>query len=158
MDMVYVLITAGAAVLAVIVAVGVKMWKRQRDYAALKDLVHGATDVYTFLIDSKHRVRETNFYELNEASADDQPDVLGNVIHCQSACDSGLCGTGIACQECPIRLVIKNAFKLKRDFDGIVATMQLYDADHQLKETNVIVDGKLVYIGKEPHLLITLKS
>lgn len=146
------------AVLVVVVAIGIKIWKKHRDYAVLKAIVHNTTDVYAFLIDQQFHVKETNFYELNITIPDDQPHVLGNVIHCQSACDSGLCGTGISCEECPIRLVVNNAFKLRRDFDNIVATMQFYDAAHQVQETDVTVDGKLVYVDKEPHLLITLKT
>lgn len=150
-------IIISALVLVVIVTIGRRIWRRQHDYAALKTLVHSTKDTYSFLVNRKHRVKETNFYELNKAITDDQPYLLGNVIHCQNACDSELCGTGVACQQCPIRLVMKNAFKFKRDFEGIVASMQLYDAGHHVHRTEVNVDGKLVYIGDEPHLLIAIK-
>ena len=118
--------------------------------------MHQSTDHYFFLIDRKKRVKETNFYELNENIQDDQPYVLGNVLHCQNGCDSGLCGTGIDCETCPIRLVIKNAFKLKRGFDHVEAAMHLYDENRQVKVVNIIMDGELVYVGKEPHLLIQI--
>jgi hypothetical protein len=144
--------------LTVIVYEGYRLWKRRHDYAVLKAMVHATTDAYAFLIDRKFHVKETNFYELNENIADDQPYVLGNVIHCQTACDEGLCGTGMACKECPIRLVLKNAFKLKRDFSDIVAGMSFYDADHQLQETDVNVSGRLVHVGKEPHFFITVRT
>jgi hypothetical protein len=111
-----------------------------------------------FLIDKKFRVKETNFYELNENIHDDQPYVLGNVLHCQEGCESGLCGTGIACSTCPIRMVIRNAFKLKRDFDQITATMHLYDENHQVRELDVKVSGRLAYVGNEPHLLVRVDS
>ena len=146
------------AVLVVGLTIGIKIWKKRHDYAALKVIVHSTTEAYAFLIDRKFHVKETNFYELNPAIPDDQPYVLGNVIHCQTACDSGLCGTGISCEECPIRLVLRNAFKLRRDFADIAAIMQTYDAAHQVQETDVIVDGKLVYVGKEPLLLVTVKT
>ena len=54
--------------------------------------------------------------------------------------------------------MLKNAFKLKRDFNDIVAEMSLYDADHQVQDTVVNVDGKIVYIDKEPHMLVTLRT
>ena len=149
------LVLSVAVVLTIVQAV--RQWlKRKADYALLRERVHQSTDHYFFLIDRKKRVKETNFYELNENIQDDQPYVLGNVLHCQNGCDSGLCGTGIDCETCPIRLVIKNAFKLKRGFDHVEAAMHLYDENRQVKVVNIIMDGELVYVGKEPHLLIQI--
>ena len=146
-----------AVVLTIVQAV--RQWlKRKADYALLRERVHQSTDHYSFLIDRKKRVKETNFYELNENIQDDQPYVLGNVLHCQNGCDSGLCGTGIDCETCPIRMVIKNAFKLKRDFDHVEASMRLYDEHHETKEMDVHLDGELVYVGKEPHLIVTARK
>ena len=146
------------AVVLIIVPLIRNLLKRRRDHEALSREVHGAKGCYMFLIDKKFRVKETNFYELNENIHDDQPYVLGNVLHCQEGCESGLCGTGIACSTCPIRMVIRNAFKLKRDFDQITATMHLYDEDHQVRELDVKVSGRLAYVGNEPHLLVRVDS
>ncbi len=154
--MIYLVLIIVALVL--VASIGRKIWKRRHDYAVLMEAVHSEKEAYSFLIDRRFQVKETNYYELNKNMADDQPYVLGNVIHCQNGCDSGLCGTGIACKECPIRLVLKNAFKLKRDFNDIVAEMSLYDTDHQVQDTVVNVDGKIVYIDKEPHMLVTLRT
>ena len=103
-------------------------------------------------------MKETNFYELNEEIRDDQPYVLGNVLHCQNAIDEGLCGTGINCDSCPIRVVIKNAFKLKRDFDHVEAIMYLYDKSHKAVQADVRVDGELAYVGKEPYFLVKVRK
>ena len=133
-----------------------RQWiKKRADYALLSERVHNLkSNCYAFLIDNQFRVKETNFYELNENIADDQPYVLGNVLHCASGCESGLCGTGISCGTCPIRMVINNAFKLRRSFDHVEAVMHLYDENHVVKQVDVSVDGELVYIGCEPHLLV----
>ena len=137
----------------------VRQWlRRRRDYALLSERVHLQTDRYAFLIDRNLRVKESNFYELNEDIQDNQPYVLGNVLHCQTAIDEGLCGTGIDCDTCPIRMVIKNAFKLKRDFEHVEASMRLYDEHHETKEMDVRLDGNLVYVGKEPHLIVTARK
>ena len=146
------------AVILIIVLV-VRQWlKRRNEYALLCERVHLHKDRYTFLIDRKFRVKETNFYELNESIQDDQPYVLGNVLHCQNGCDEGLCGTGIECKTCPIRMVIKNAFKLKRDFDHVEATMHLYNGDHEVEQVDVRMDGELAYVGKEPYLLVIIRK
>ena len=149
------------ALAALAAVIGVLLWqwlKRRGDYARLRDRVHRCTDGYAFLIDRRFRVRETNYYELNQEVAVDQPYVLGNVLHCQEGCESGLCGTGISCKTCPIRLVIKNAFKLKRNFDHVEATMHLYDVNHEVAQVDVSVDGELVCIGREPHMVVKVKK
>ena len=130
--------------------------KKSSDYASVANAVHETKDKYSFLIDREFNVKETNFYELNENIRDDQPYVLGNVIHCQVACDAGLCGTGIACNDCPLRMVLKNGFKMKRNFSDIAAKMQLYDANHDIQEVNVKVDGQFTYIGDEPHFIVNV--
>lgn len=149
------------ALAALAAVIGVLLWqwlKRRGDYARLRDRVHRCTDGYAFLIDCRFRVRETNYYELNQEVAVDQPYVLGNVLHCQTAIDEGLCGTGIDCDTCPIRMVINNAFKLRRNFDHIEAVVYLYDAHRKAKEMDVCVDGELVYVGKQPHLIVTARQ
>ena len=149
------------AVVAVVVTIFLLAWhwlKRRNDYARLCERVHQHTDRYIFLIDRKFRVRETNFYELNEEVRDDQPYVLGNVLHCQTAIDEGLCGTGINCDTCPIRMVIKNAFKMKRGFDHVEAAMNLYNKQHKVEQVDVIVDGELAFVGKVPYFLVKVRK
>ena len=154
----WIYLIAFVTVVTAIVVIVRQWFKRRNDYARLRDRVHLYTDRYVFLIDRKFRVKETNFYELNEDIKDNQPYVLGNVLHCQTAVDEGLCGTGIDCDTCPIRMVIKNAFKLRRDFDHVEAVMHLYDEHHKAKEVDVRVDGKLVYVGKEPYFMVEARK
>ena len=155
-DWLYIIILIGVVLTAVQL---LRQWlKKRHDSAMLRERVHQQKDRYAFLIDRKLRVKETNFYELNDAIEDDQPYVLGNVLHCQEGCESGLCGTGISCKTCPIRLVIKNAFKLKRNFDHVEATMHLYDVNHEVAQVDVSVDGELVCIGREPHMVVKVKK
>ena len=151
------LVALVAAVL-IIVAVVRQLLKRSNDFALLRERVHLQSDRYVFLIDRKFRVKETNYYELNEDIRDDQPYVLGNVLHCQNAMDEGLCGTGINCDNCPIRVVIENAFKMKRDFDHVEAVMRLYDKNHKTVQVDVRADGELVHVGKEPYFLVKLRK
>ena len=145
--------------LVVIVVHDVLLWlKRRKDFAVLRERVHEHTDRYAFLVDKKLRVKETNFYALNEQMPDDQPYRLGNVLHCQSGCESGLCGTGLACKTCPIRLVIRNAFQLKRNFDHVSATMHLYDENRQVNTVDVQVDGEIVTMGNETLMLVNVRK
>lgn len=144
-------------ILLVVMVPLVKSWRKQkREYEALRVEVHKIFDRYSFLVDKDLRVKETNYYDIHKDLLDDKPRVLGNVIHCQTACDSGLCGTGIACSTCPIRLVLKNGFKHRRDFNDISATMHLYNAKHEVKDVDVKVDGRFTTIGRTPHFLVTV--
>ena len=85
-------------ILLIVMVPLVKSWRKQkREYQALRNEVHKTFDRYSFLVDKKLHVKETNYYEIHKDLLDDQPRVLGNVLHGQTACDSGLCGTGDAC-------------------------------------------------------------
>ena len=144
-------------ILLVVMVPLVKSWRKQkREYEALRVEVHKIFDRYSFLVDKDLRVKETNYYDIHKDLLDDKPRVLGNMIHCQTACDSGLCGTGIACSTCPIRLVLNNGFKHRRDFNEISATMHLYNAKHEVKDVDVKVDGRFTTIGRNPHFLVTV--
>ena len=144
-------------ILLIVMVPLVKSWRKQkREYEALRVEVHKIFDRYSFLVDKDLRVKETNYYDIHKDLLDDKPRVLGNVIHCQTACDSGLCGTGIACSTCPIRLVLKNGFKHRRDFNDISATMHLYNAKHEVKDVDVKVDGRFTTLGRTPHFLVTV--
>ena len=144
-------------ILLIVMVPLVKSWRKQkREYEALRVEVHKIFDRYSFLVDKDLRVKETNYYDIHKDLLDDKPRVLGNVIHCQTACDSGLCGTGIACSTCPIRLVLKNGFKHRRDFNDISATMHLYNAKHEVKDVDVKVEGRFTTIGRTPHFLVTV--
>lgn len=133
------------------------MWLRQRrEFASLRAKIRGIQGKYSFLIDKDFRVKETNFYKYNKELDDGQPRVLGNVLHCQSGCDSGLCGTGISCRTCPLRIVLTNSFVQKRDFEKIMATMNVYDANRKAKQVEVCVDGHLVTMGNEPLLMVNV--
>ena len=147
-----------AILIVIVVSVIKNRLKQNRDYKALRIEVHKTFDKYSFLVDKDLNVKETNFYELNENIKDDQPYVLGNVLHCQTGCDSGLCGTGIACSTCPVRMVLRNGFRDHRDFSDIHATMHLYDAYHQPKTFDVKVDGRFTYIGHHPHFLVKVSK
>jgi len=132
--------------------------KKKRDYTKQSQIVHETKDKYSFLVDKNLKVKETNFYELNKDMPEGQTNVLGNVLHCQSGCDSGLCGTGISCGSCPVRMVLKNSFKMRRDFENIKANMHLYNANHEVQNVDVNVDGHFTYIGYEPHFVVNISK
>jgi len=132
--------------------------KERRDYAKVREKVYKDHTSYNFLVDEEFKVKETNFYEIEPTMKDNQPHVLGNVLHCQSGCDSGLCGTGVSCGECPVRLVLNNAFKLHRNVENVSASMHLYDSDKKVNVVDVKLDGEFKYIGYKPHILVHINK
>lgn len=152
-------ITLFIVAMVLLVVPVVRNWlKRRHDFAEVKKTVENEKDKYMFLIDRDFKVKATNFYELNPELKDGQPEVLGNVLHCETGCESGLCGTGIACQTCPVRMILTNSFKQRRDFESVTATMRLYNKEHQVNEKQVKVDGKLVYLGYVPHFIVNVSE
>ena len=57
-----------------------------------------------------------------------------------------------------MRVIINNAFKQKRDFNDVTATMHLYDAHHKLHTVDVMVDGHLKRLGYHPYMLLKVKD
>ena len=55
-------------------------------------------------------------------------------------------------------MVVNNAFKLRRSFDHVEATMHLYDENHEMKKVDVSMDGELSYVGCEPYLLVKVRK
>lgn len=134
------------------------VWRRYRTQRKLSEQIHDTRQGYTFLIDSEFEVKDTNYYDLNPDVEKKPPYLLGNVLHCQTGTDCGRCGTGFACKSCPVRFVIKNAFQQKHNFSGVAATMQLYDAVYKAQTVDVELNGELVFVDTQPHMMIKVKT
>lgn len=148
-----------ALTLAVVLLIVVRDFcKLKRDYRRLSRQVHGEQEKLAFLINKNFEVKETNYFAINTHMKDNQPRILGNVMHCKNGTDAGYCGMGAACQNCPVRYVIKNSFQQRRDFTNIEATMTLYDEHHKAVETDIMADGQLAYVNHTPYMIIKITS
>lgn len=150
------IICLAAAILLAIIARN--LYKRIREYRKYSRQVHQEKSRMAFLINKDFMVKETNIYDKSRRKKDGQPRILGNVLHCKTACDSGTCGTGLSCSTCPVRYVIKNSFLQRRDFTNIEATMTLYDDNHEEQNVDVKMDGKLVLVNLKPYMVVTMDS
>ncbi len=145
--------------MAVITIVVRDLVRHRRDYNRIHQKIHDKQmRSYAFLIDHDFEVVDTNYYELNPDVEKAEPLLLGNVLHCQTGTDCGKCGTGFACQTCPVRYVINNAFRQKRAFEHVEAKMNLYDAVYKVHTVNVVLNGEPVFFKNEPHMLVTAKT
>jgi hypothetical protein len=153
--LIIILALVGTITLAVLLYSLLKRW---RQYARYVNEVRQESGRLAFLINRDFEVKATNYFDLNRRMKDDQPHILGNVLHCKTGCDSGLCGTGKACNNCPVRIVIKNAMTMRRHFSQVEATMTLYDEHHEEQETDILADGRYVEVGKKPYIIVTLNK
>ena len=142
---------------AVAVCLFVKIRRHATDGHRLRVMMEHM-NTYAFLIDESFDVKETNYYALNPGQSNQQPQVLGNVLHCKTACDTGLCGSGEACNDCPVRFVIKKSFEQKRDFSGLEVGMELYADGTTAQDVDVNVGGRYVVVDNEPCMVLNVKN
>jgi hypothetical protein len=127
----------------------------KRSYGRLCREAENVSGKLVFLISEDFRVKATNYHKIT-SRADDQPHVLGNVLHCKNGCDAGCCGTGLKCKSCPLRLVITNSFRHQRNVEGMEATMELYDEEYKKEKVDVKVDGELMYAYMRPFMMVSV--
>lgn len=149
------IITAVAAVVALAIAVRDR-YELKRKYRRFAEDIRRKSDDYVFLINPELKVQDSNYHALRPQMSDDGPHYLGNVLHCKNGCDSGLCGSSSLCTSCPVRYVIKNSFRDRRDFSNVEATMELYDEKHDVQSVDVTVSGELVYALSRPYMMVSV--
>lgn len=154
----YLLIGLALIVAMVLIIVMRNLFGHWQGYRRHSRNVRNEKERLAFLIDKDFVVKETNYYDMNPLMKDDQPRVLGNVLHCKTGCDSGLCGTGISCQTCPVRFVLKNSFLQRRNVKSVEATMMLYDQNHKPREIDVRIDGDLVSVNNELYMIVKVEN
>ena len=156
--MIYLILIVAVAILIALLILLRGFYKLRSDFSRFRKQINEWSDDYVFLINKDFVVKDTNYYDIHKDQQKDQPQLLGNVLRCKNGCDSGMCGTGFACQTCPVRLVIKNSFKNNRDFNQVEATMNLYDKEHNVHEVDVLVNGELVYAYSQPYMMVSVSS
>ena len=149
--MTIILIVIALVAAAMLTFAFLKMNKLEHDVKNLRVMVDNQEN-YTFLVDQKFEVKESNV-KLPEG----QPHVLGNVLHCKNSHDTGLCGEGEACKNCPVRFVINKSFERHDDFRDLEASMML-DGDPSVSDVDVSVDGSFVCIDRTPHMVVNVKD
>ncbi len=134
----------------------VKMKKIKDQNYELRAVVENQED-YTFLVNRDFEVKATNLaYRLH--SADGEPNILGNVLHCKNAYHVGRCGESENCGSCPLRFVISKSFERESGFSGVDACMEVFDQNEHLVDLDVQVEGHYVNVGNHGHMVINVKD
>ena len=113
-------------------------------------------DGYTFLLNRKLEVVQTNFYNQQWQHLG-ASNLLGNVLHCKNAHDAGQCGEHDVCKKCPVRFVITKAFERGVSFHNLEACMELLGDDNNITDTDVQVDGHFVKLNNKAHMVVNVK-
>jgi hypothetical protein len=133
-----------------------KAQEASRSIRYLRAVVDHQRD-YMFLVNGEFEVRETNFYAGKQPAAD-EPNVLGNVLHCKNAHDAGRCGEHEACHSCPLRFVISKSFARRDGFRDLEACMELNGDDGRTVDVDVQVDGHYVCLDSQDHMVVNVKD
>ncbi len=135
------------------------LWKMQgisKSNTQLRAVVNNQNN-YAFLVDRSFEVKTSNMESVTLVS-EDEPNVLGNVLHCKNAHKVGRCGESEACRSCPLRFVITKSFERGCDFSGVDACMEVYDKNEKLVDMDVEVEGRFVNLNAEDHMVINVKN
>ena len=110
---------------------------------------------YILVINKDFTVEQTNYYLITNTQTTDQPKKVGELLNCVNSLNKG-CGNGELCKSCPIRRAITEAFKTKKDFSNLEATVSLHLSDKKTFKCNVAVSGSYMNIHHRPEMLITI--
>lgn len=153
----YTMITIAILAVVLLLLLFVKIQLATRDVGYLRAIVNNQRD-YTFLLDKDLCVKQTNYYAHGNKKVNGEPNILGNVLHCKNAHESGRCGEAEDCHTCPLRFVIGKSLERHESFSGIEACLEIQDEDDKIVDIDVLVDGHYVELNKKSHMVINVKD
>ena len=143
-----------AILLAISFIISVKLYKKDNT----SKTIFRNIPFYTFLANEKVEVVYTNYYDLNKGATKTEPIILGNVLQCKNACDSGRCGTHEKCTSCVIRASIVKALTDNKPFNDLEAHLKLYNKHHEAVDADVSITGKPIMLNNQKHIIISVKD
>jgi len=89
-----------------------------------------------------------------------EPRLLGNVLRCKVGCDSGECGTGMECKNCPVRFVITKAFERRDDVHDLEVGMEIYSGDDRkcVNDLDLCIGGRYINKDGNPKMVLNVKN
>ena len=112
---------------------------------------------YVLVIDSDFKVLKTNYYDLTHLSPDGKEKRVGDLLQCRNALSAkGGCGTHAFCQECPVRGVIENAFRQKKEFTDLQSSLNIAIDEHEFVKCDVMISGVFMTLDSEERMVLTV--
>lgn len=113
---------------------------------------------YIFLIDKGFNVAYTNYFDLNTDAENMEPMLLGNVLRCNNAIESGHCGSHDLCPHCIIRASLENAFRTGQPVSEVEAHLRIFNKVKAPVDTDVTVAAKVVDIESKRYLVVCVRD
>lgn len=112
---------------------------------------------FVLLIDEDLKVLRTNYYHLTRTPKGTEEKKVGDLLKCSNALSAqGGCGTHSYCDSCPIRKTIRQAFKEKKSFANLEATLNIKDSDSKQTRCDTLISGSYFIVNEVPNIVLTI--
>lgn len=123
----------------------------------INNIIWSNVQEYLFLIDRDFKICRTNFYEINQIAQNRQKKRFGEIIGCEYACKTGVCGTHPACLLCLVRKQLRETFASRDKFSNYELVMNLCTPDKTGTDLyNVMASGTYLSLDNEDYILLTI--
>lgn len=112
---------------------------------------------FILLIDNDFKVLKTNYYQQTGTRKGLGEKRVGDLLQCRNALSAeGGCGTHSYCGSCPVRLAIRQAFKQRRGFTNLEATLNVVTSENQSVECEAVISGAYLLLNEEENMVLTV--
>lgn len=149
-----ILITLIFVAVAILAITEYKKYRTSLNNNTLLSVIMYNISSYVFLIDDKFKVKQTNYYALNNIKEKGATNLIGNVLGCKNGVDAGECGKHDKCKECVLRYTIAKTFANKGEFSNVETSMRLYNGRKTPVNVDVNVSGRFTMVNGKPYMVI----
>ncbi|HJD75455.1 MAG TPA: HAMP domain-containing histidine kinase [Bacteroides reticulotermitis] len=115
------------------------------------------THAYILLIDKDLKVLKTNYYQLTSTRKGLEEKRVGDLLKCHNALSSeNGCGSHTYCSSCTIRNTIQKAFKQRRHFNELAASLTIETSANKTIECETLISGSYFLLDGEENIVLTV--
>lgn len=130
--------------------------RNNQKYTRALDAIFRNVHAYILLIDKDFNVLKTNYYDRTHKIDNNEKKKVGDLICCENAITSGMCGTHPKCADCIVRANIYRAFQQKRGFTDLRISLTLAVSYDRFVGFEGLVSGSYFNIDGEENLVLTI--
>lgn len=125
-------------------------------YTRTLDAIFRNVHAYILLIDKEFNVLKTNYYERTHKIDNNEEKKVGDLICCENAIISGMCGSHPKCADCIVRANIHRAFQQKRGFTDLRISLTLAVSYDRFVGFEGLVSGSYFSTDGDENLVLTI--
>lgn len=112
---------------------------------------------YILLIDNDFKVLKTNYYQKTGTKKGLEDKRVGDLLQCHNALSApNGCGTHQLCSACPVRAAIRQAFKQRKNFTDLEATLNIAISENETVACNVVISGSFFLLDRKENMVLTV--